>query len=119
MSPRQVDHYLRIIYDPAIQITGTPTIEGHSLPAEHMASHFFELGEEEAQDDYGLTREELIVACWWAAHWGPRKFRKAWKEWGERAGSHLRYGCINVPLPPTKSDIAARDQQISGSIRDG
>lgn len=96
---------VRIVFDPGIQMPGTPTIEGHRLAAEHMADRMFELGSDAVLDDYELTYEELITACWWAAHWGPRKFKKAWKEWGEIAGAHLWYGCINVPLPPTRAEI--------------
>lgn len=96
---------VRIVYDPAIQMPGTPTIEGHRLAAQFIAERFFALGKHEAQDDYDLTHEEMVVTCWWAAHWGPRKLKQAWKEWGQEAGNHLWYRCINVPLPPTKSEI--------------
>ena len=102
---------VRIVFDPRIQFSGTPTIERHMLSAERMASGMYGLGSgadiDNVLDDYGLTREGLIVACWWAAHWGPRKFRKAWREWGELANWHLWYGCVTVPLPPTRAEIEA------------
>ena len=98
---------MRIVYDPAVQMPGTPTIERHRLSAEMMASAYYEMGWKEVKANWLLTHEELLAACWWAAHWGPRKFKKAWKEWGELAGWHLWYRCINVPLPPTRAEIEA------------
>ena len=95
---------VRIVYDPGIQMPGTPTIGGHRIAAEQMAAYLYEYGIEEA-NDWDLTHEELITACWWAAKWGPRRYKLAWKEWGEMANLHLWYGCINVPLPPTRAEI--------------
>lgn len=105
---------VRIVFDPGIQMTGTPTIEGHRLAAEHMAGRMFELGESAVIDDYDLTPEELLAACWWAAKWGPRKYKKAWKEWGDIAGHHLWYQCINVPYPPTRTELAAAQGTDAG-----
>lgn len=97
---------VRIVFDPAIQLRGTPTIEGHTLSAEQMAWIMYEHGKDEIYD-YDLTHEEIIAACWWAGRWGPRKLRKAWAAWGIEAGAHLWHGCINVPLPPTRAEIEA------------
>lgn len=74
-----------------------------------MAGRMYELGADAVLDDYELTSEELIAACWWAAHWGPRKFKQAWREWGIEAGNHLWYRCINVPFPPTRAELSAND----------
>ena len=98
---------VRIVFDPRIHFFGTPTIEGRGLSAEHMASRMYELGPDAVLGDYGLTHEEVVAACWWAAHWGPRKFRKVWKDWGVEAAAHLWYGCVTIPLPPTRADIEA------------
>lgn len=98
---------VRIVFDPAIQMPGTPTIDGHRLAAEMIARAMYELGGEEVKHNWQVTHEEIVAACWWAAHWGPRRFKKAWKEWGIEAGGHLWYRCINVPLPPTRAEVEA------------
>lgn len=92
----------RIGYDPGVQMPGSPTIEGRGLSAEQMARLYYEEGLDGVVPDWALTHEELVMACWWAAHWGPRKLQKAWREWGYLAGWHLRYHCISIPLPPMR-----------------
>ena len=98
---------VRIVFDPGIQMPGSPTIEHHRLSAEAIASLMYSYGWGEVEVAYGLTHEEVVAACWWAAHWGPRKFKLAWKEWGALARWHLWYGCVTVPLPPTRAEIEA------------
>ena len=93
---------VRIVFDPGIQMPGPPTIEGHRLGAEFIADIVFAHGFKDAQDDYELTREELLLACWWAGLWGPRKWKTRWGEWAKAVNAHLWYGCINIPDPPTK-----------------
>lgn len=94
-----------IVFDPMIQMPGSPTIGSHRLAAEQIASLFYSYGWGEVGVAYGLTHEEVVVACWWAARWGPRRFKRVWKEWGVEAGDHLWYGCVTVPLPPTRAEL--------------
>ena len=90
-----------IVFNPRIQMPGTPTIEGHRLAAEHMASRAVKFGVEKMMDDYQLEREQVLVACWWAGQWGPRRLKKILKSWSEEeAGPHLWYGCIHITDPP-------------------
>ena len=91
---------VHIVYDPAIQMPGTPTIAGHRLAARHMAERAVIFGIEEQMQGYDLTREEILVACWWAGQWGSRKLKKILGEWSKMAGRHLWYQCVNIPDPP-------------------
>ena len=93
---------LRLVFDPGMVMPGPPTLEGHRLGAEFMAGRVYVLGLKTQQDDYELSREHLLVACWWAGTYGPRSFKKVWKEWAELAGDHLWYGCIQIPDPPIR-----------------
>ena len=94
-----------IVFNPQIQMPGTPTIEGHRLAADFMAARVWKFGIDSEMDDYQLRREELLVACWWAGAFGPRKFKKRWGEWAEVAGMHLWYGCVQISDPPTEADV--------------
>ncbi len=53
---------------------------------------------------YGLSRAELIVACWYEAQWGRRDlFTDRWRLWAMYVQAELRRGDIAVddlPLPP-------------------
>lgn len=94
----------RLVIDPRITMSGPPTIEGHRLGAEFMARRVYALGLQEQMEDYALTREELLVACWWAGTYGPRTMKKALGEWAARAGHHLWYGCIQIPESPRNQE---------------
>lgn len=93
---------VRIVYDPAIQMPGSPTIEGHRLAAEMMARRVWLFGMKSELDNYKLEREELLVACWWMGIFGPRRkwVTGEWKSWATLAGSHLWSGCVAIPDPP-------------------
>lgn len=91
-----------IVFDPRIQMPGTPTISGHRLSARQIAQHAWCEGINETMQYYDLTREEVLLACWWAGHWGPRLLREAYREWSAEAAMHLWSGCINITDPPDK-----------------
>jgi len=91
-------------FDPAVQMPGTPTIAGTRFSAEFAAHLVMMNGVKGTQKMYPhLTREELMVACWWAGLYGPRKYRKAWNEWAKAAGWHLWYRCVRIPEPPVEA----------------
>lgn len=92
---------LRVVYDPTIQVPGSPTIEDRRISAEAVANRAWESGIEGACYNWDLGREEVIVACWWAGLFGPSRLRNLYRAWAEIAGAHLWYGCIQVPDPPT------------------
>ena len=90
-----------VSYDPGITMPGTPTIGGHRLAARVVAALVLKRGVQDVMDDYyALTREEVLVACWWSGLYGPPKLRKALKAWATIAGWHLWYRCIQIEDPP-------------------
>ena len=93
-----------IVYDPAIQMPGTPTIQDRRIAAVSMAEAVMvePHGVADVMRGWRLSREEVLVACWWAGRFGPRRFR-VWRQWAEDAGSHLWYRCINIPDPPPQA----------------
>ncbi|MEU4558501.1 hypothetical protein AB0F72_08925 [Actinoplanes sp. NPDC023936] len=44
---------------------------------------------EDVEDEYGLSRHELLVALWFEASQGQPRFRERWREWAERVGPLL------------------------------
>ncbi len=93
---------ITVVFDPRMMMPGPPTIEGHRLGAESMAAWVWKFGIASGMSDYELSREELLVACWWAGRFGPRKWRKRWEQWAMVLGQHLWYGCIQTADPPTE-----------------
>ncbi len=90
-----------LVFDPQMIMPRPPTIRGHRLGASFMAERVWRFGIESEMEDYELSREELLVACWWVGEFGPRrKIKTAFKEWAVLAGRHLWYGCINISDPP-------------------
>lgn len=58
-------------------------------------------GTEAVMEQFGATREEVIVACWWAALYGPTEMRHVFGTWVSQWSLHLHSHCGNVPNPPT------------------
>ena len=100
---------VHVVYDPAIQIHGCPTIMGHGISAQMMAVRVLKFGLKSEMENYDLTREELLVACWWAGLFGPRRLKQALGEWAEVAGAHLWHRCVAIPDPPQAPVSTARD----------
>ena len=65
---------------------GRPSMRGVST--EVIADAYW-LGED-VEDEYGLTRHELLVALWFEATRGQPRFRRWWKTWAEQVGPVLR-----------------------------
>lgn len=97
--PKYIERVPSIVFYPPIGMPGRPTIEGHRLSAEHMAGQALHFGFAQTMKDYQLTNAELLVACWWAGQYGPRRFKRAWADWSQVAGWHLWYSCENAPQP--------------------
>ncbi|MER7166804.1 hypothetical protein ABT336_12170 [Micromonospora sp. NPDC000207] len=55
--------------------------------------------------DYGLTRHEVLLACWWEGTQG--EHRQAWQEWAEQAhqtlGGWTAAEVDAIPDPPTRT----------------
>jgi hypothetical protein len=69
-----------------------------------MIADLFWLGEA-VEDEYGLSRHELLVALWFEGTQGCPRFRRRWRVWGETASQLLWKSDIDVggvPLPSTR-----------------
>lgn len=94
-----------ITIDPAIK-AGQPTINGTRVPPGVVAGSVFAGDSVEAvADDYGLTADEVLLACWWyvgdcegSRNKHDRAVVKAWGEWEEQAFRHLG-GHVEGPCP--------------------
>ena len=97
---------IRVVHHPAVRF-GRPTIENHGLEAALLTRRVLKFGVASEMADYQLTREEVLVACWWSGTYGSRRLREALGEWAGTAGTHLWYRCISIPDPPTLSQVLA------------
>ena len=97
--PRYVKPLPAVQFYAPVAMPGHPTLEHHRLGARFIAERVFYLGFDEPIETYELSKAEVLVCCWWAGLWGPRKLQKAWREWATSANSHLWYSCVNVPPP--------------------
>lgn len=85
-----------LIIDPGIQF-GRPCVPGTRVPAAALAG-LVAAGEnvDQTADDYDVTRQDVLLACWWAADVAlllPKsrrdQFRQrlvdAWRDWHHQA----------------------------------
>lgn len=83
---------------------GQPCIGGTRLPAEQFAQIWWSSGytlEEMLAAWPTLTREGLIVACWFCVDRWPRTWRKRWGEWARSVEAALWHGDYEqAALPP-------------------
>lgn len=80
---------------------GRPHLKGISTEA--IADSYWV--DDDPEDDYGLTRHELLVALWFEATQGQPRFRRRWKAWGIEASQALWKSDIDaatVALPATR-----------------
>ncbi len=94
----------RIVVDPAIRwgravVEGTPTatvdVAGMITGGDTVA---------DACDEYGLTRHQVLLACWHEAVNGD--YQQQWGKWGAGVGHTLAYGgpaeVDALPDPPAR-----------------
>lgn len=91
---------------------GEPCVNGHRLPTRMIADHVFDGAGGTAEDTWDITRDEVLVACWFEARYGKsRTMRQAWRPWLERADPVLWHSTkeawAGMPMPPTREDAAA------------
>ena len=59
-------------------------------------------------DDYGITRREILLACWHSGIYGTEDWEMALRPWAEQAYRHLASGDYDqIPDPPSKEDDPA------------
>lgn len=82
---------------------GQPHMKG--IGTEMLADLYWAHGESEVEDDYELTRHELLVTLWFESAHGQPRFRKRWKAWLSQVEGPLWHAStldpMSVPLPPT------------------
>lgn len=88
--------------DPAIQ-SGDPVVKGVSV--ETIADHVW-IGEgvDEVARDYGFTRSDILVACWYM---GTRGWRRRWGSWAgavHPAPWRAKADYDAIPDPPTRDE---------------
>ena len=88
--------------DPAVRF-GRPAVRGVSVVA--VASQVWG-GETvgSVAEDFGLTREQVIVACWYQGIHGTRGWRQRWKVWATEAHKELWRSRYDVPDPPSREE---------------
>jgi uncharacterized protein (DUF433 family) len=55
-------------------------------------------------EEYDVTREEVIVACWWLGRHGEPRWRRRWKAWTQVVESELWHGRYDVQDPPDREE---------------
>jgi uncharacterized protein (DUF433 family) len=95
-----------IVTEPGM-LGGTPHLAGHRLGAVMIARYYLALGFDETQLTYDLSQDEVLVACWWVARYGPRSWRARWREWLLEADAAMwrSRGWSAVPLPPREDAL--------------
>lgn len=104
-SPRPERAFVRV--DPGMNF-GQPHIRGVRTEAIVGVLVAGELAEVVAED-YGLTRAELLLAAWFEARHGSRRYRQLFKAWLGRweatlGGWNGQYDPAEVPLPTEEED---------------
>lgn len=62
---------------------GDPAMGQTRIPAQVIINLVLRQGVETTARDYGLARADVLTACWYAARYGARSWRKAWGAWAE------------------------------------
>lgn len=88
-------------------MSGQPCLDEHRLTCEQFAEYVWNGMEDEIYKgwDY-LTRDDVLVMCWYQARYGSRAWQKRWKAWLERYSGKLWYSADweSVPMPPSKGE---------------
>lgn len=91
---------------------GEPCIAGSRMTAETIAWAVWNDGLPETLDDYTVTRQQALTACWWLVdgvlaiapsrrNKAEQKLAEAWGEWRDTAVMHLGSGRFGpCPEPP-------------------
>ena len=92
--------------DPSMRF-GRPHIRG--IPVDSIGG-MLAAGESVATvaDEYGMTRGEVLVACWYLGLYGTRRWKRLLRDWANPAGEQMWHcNTVNyddVPDPPLGDD---------------
>ena len=89
--------------EPGVRV-GKPCIGGTRIDTECVANVVWQGLDPVGPDWYAssLTREEVLVACWYEARYGPKRWRRAWREWRLRYESNRAL----TAYPPSKAEAS-------------
>lgn len=99
-------HEPYVSVDPAMRF-GRPCVNNTRLSVEAVAGMVW-IGEsvDEVADEYGVTRPDVVVACWYAGKFGTsesKRWRKRWGKWADEVHDELWHSRYDVPNPPDKN----------------
>lgn len=90
-----------VVTDPAVAY-GRPQVA--RIGVEHIAGATWVESVDVAADEYGLTRPQVLVACWWIGLYGDRRWRRRWKTWAQQVDGELWHSRYEIPDPPTREE---------------
>jgi uncharacterized protein (DUF433 family) len=100
-GPTDLDRpHVRI--EPAMRF-GQPAFHGVSVDA-IAGMVYAERGLDVVAGEYGLTRAQVIVACWYVGTYGDRRWRRRWGAWSKSVHGELWHCHYDVPDPPVNGD---------------
>ena len=83
---------------------GRPCVRNTRLDVETVAACIWSgWTPEEVADEFGVTRADVMVACWYVGTYGipgPDDWRARWGEWATSVHEELWHGRYDVPAPP-------------------
>lgn len=117
-----------------IGLSGEPMLGNHLLPLSTIAEHAWLVGVGTAMEDYGLTRPEMLTACWYLGAYGvisvhrpgrgptaryattsDKRSIRALRRWAEDYAPLLRDGDYDaIPDPPIPSPRRATLSGVRG-----
>lgn len=101
-----------IVTDPCRR-GGAPCIAGTRLDTDLVAGYHWSDGLEGVLQAYPhLTRDGVLVACWWSVRYGKKRWRRRWWDWFRAVpsgtGGWWDEDWSAIPLPPTESEAPVR-----------
>ena len=104
-----------VTFSPGMR-SGEPTINGSRIPVDLIGQLVWHGdGAKDVADDYNLTREDILVACWFLGTYGVagrtersvvgKVWRKRWETWARVNHGHMWRGDFDaVPDPPSQDE---------------
>lgn len=91
--------YPYVTFSPGVRF-GRPTLNHTNLSVETVADMVVVEPVDVVADEFGITRPDVIVCCWYMATYGTRRWRTNWGGWADSVGVELWHGRYDVPDPP-------------------
>ena len=124
MTPEEREPYPFVSVNPGM-CWGQPCVGSTRLPVEMIAEYVWagsDMAALSSDWDY-LRRGDVLVACWFQAQYGGRRWRKRWGAWARTAGMAL-WACTTVdyeavPWPPTEAGKPATASTEAVQVQNG